>query len=100
MALVCCWLWDHLRLDALDCAAANTHFGGDFQDALIAERQRSPDCRRSACQSIRWRARLLSLKLGATPLWKSPAYTVAFRRAEESRLAPIIEASGAKVSDE
>ena len=44
-----------------------------------------------------WRARLLSLKLGATPLWKSPAYTVAFRRAEESRLAPIIEASGAKV---
>jgi hypothetical protein len=37
------------------------------------------------------------LKLGATPLRKSPAYTVAFRLAEESRLAPIIEASGARV---
>ena len=30
MALVCCWLCDHLRLDALDCAAANTEFGGNF----------------------------------------------------------------------
>ena len=37
------------------------------------------------------------MKLGATPLWKSPGWTVAFRRAEEGRLAPIIEASGAKV---
>jgi hypothetical protein len=35
--------------------------------------------------------------LGATPLWKSPAYTVAFRRAEESRLSPIIERAIASV---
>jgi hypothetical protein len=55
MALVCCWLWDHLRLDALDCAAANTQFGGDFQDALIAERQRLPN-----------RGLLLAIELGPT----------------------------------
>jgi hypothetical protein len=34
------WSNDHLRLDALDCAAANTEFGGNFQNALVAERQR------------------------------------------------------------
>jgi hypothetical protein len=45
MALVCCWLWDHLRLDALDCAAANTQFGGDFENPFIAERQRLPNRR-------------------------------------------------------
>jgi tripartite-type tricarboxylate transporter receptor subunit TctC len=37
------------------------------------------------------------LKLGATPVWKSPADTVAFTRAEASRLAPIVQASGARV---
>ena len=37
------------------------------------------------------------LKNGATPLWKSVADTIAFRRAEEARFAPIVKASGAKV---
>ncbi len=37
------------------------------------------------------------LKNGATPLWKSVADTVAFRRSEETRFAPIVKASGAKV---
>ncbi len=37
------------------------------------------------------------LKNGATPLWKSVADTVAFRRSEEARFAPIVKASGAKV---
>jgi tripartite-type tricarboxylate transporter receptor subunit TctC len=34
---------------------------------------------------------------GATPMWMSPADTVAFRRAEEQQLAVVIKASGAKV---
>jgi tripartite-type tricarboxylate transporter receptor subunit TctC len=34
---------------------------------------------------------------GATPMWLSPADTVAFRRNEEKQLAPVIKASGAKV---
>jgi len=34
---------------------------------------------------------------GATAVWKSPADTIAFRRAEEKSLAPIIRASGARV---
>lgn len=34
---------------------------------------------------------------GATPVWKSPADTAAYRAADEKRLAPIIKASGAKV---
>ena len=37
------------------------------------------------------------LDQGATPFWKSPPDTVAFRRAEEKQLAPVIKASGAKV---
>jgi tripartite-type tricarboxylate transporter receptor subunit TctC len=37
------------------------------------------------------------LKNGATPLWKSVADTIAYRRAEEARFAPIVKASGAKV---
>ena len=37
------------------------------------------------------------LKSGATPFWKSVADTVAYRRAEEARFAPIVKASGAKV---
>jgi tripartite-type tricarboxylate transporter receptor subunit TctC len=37
------------------------------------------------------------LKNGATPFWKSVADTVAYRRAEETRFAPIVKASGAKV---
>lgn len=37
------------------------------------------------------------LKNGATPLWRSVADTVAYRRAEEARFAPIVKASGAKV---
>lgn len=37
------------------------------------------------------------LKNGATPLWMSVPDTVAYRRAEESRFAPIVKASGAKV---
>jgi len=37
------------------------------------------------------------LKNGATPFWKSVADTVAYRRAEEARFAPIVKASGAKV---
>ncbi|MCA0304290.1 MAG: tripartite tricarboxylate transporter substrate binding protein [Proteobacteria bacterium] len=37
------------------------------------------------------------LKNGATPLWKSVADTVAYRRAEEARFAPIVKASGASV---
>jgi tripartite-type tricarboxylate transporter receptor subunit TctC len=37
------------------------------------------------------------LKNGATPYWKSVADTVAYRRAEEARFAPIVKASGAKV---
>jgi tripartite-type tricarboxylate transporter receptor subunit TctC len=34
---------------------------------------------------------------GATPMWMSPADTVAFRRSEEKQLAPVIKASGARV---
>jgi tripartite-type tricarboxylate transporter receptor subunit TctC len=37
------------------------------------------------------------LKSGATPLWKSVADTVAYRRSEEARFAPIVQASGASV---
>jgi len=37
------------------------------------------------------------LKNGATPFWKNVAETVAYRRAEEARFAPIVKASGAKV---
>lgn len=37
------------------------------------------------------------LAQGATSFYKTPAETVAFRRAEEAMLAPIIKASGAKV---
>jgi hypothetical protein len=37
------WSRDHRSLDALDSAAANTEFGCNFQDALIAERQRLPN---------------------------------------------------------
>jgi tripartite-type tricarboxylate transporter receptor subunit TctC len=37
------------------------------------------------------------LKNGATPFWKNVADTVAYRRAEEARFAPIVKASGAKV---
>ena len=37
------------------------------------------------------------LKNGATPFWKSIADTVAYRRSEEARFAPIVKASGAKV---
>ena len=37
------------------------------------------------------------LRNGATPLWKSVADTVAYRRAEEARFAPIVKASGASV---
>jgi tripartite-type tricarboxylate transporter receptor subunit TctC len=36
-------------------------------------------------------------KQAATPNWMSPADALAFRDAEEKRLAPIIKASGAKV---
>ena len=35
--------------------------------------------------------------LAATAIWRSPADTLAFRNAEEARLAPIIKASGARV---
>jgi tripartite-type tricarboxylate transporter receptor subunit TctC len=34
---------------------------------------------------------------GATPMWKNPTDTAAFRRAEELQLAPVIKASGARV---
>ncbi|CAN5842151.1 tripartite tricarboxylate transporter substrate binding protein [soil metagenome] len=37
------------------------------------------------------------LDLAATAIWRSPADTVAYREAEEARLAPIIKASGARV---
>jgi tripartite-type tricarboxylate transporter receptor subunit TctC len=37
------------------------------------------------------------LKNGATPVWKSVADTVAYRRSEEKRWAPIVKASGARV---
>ena len=37
------------------------------------------------------------LKNGATPYWTSVADTVAYRRTEEARFAPIVKASGAKV---
>jgi tripartite-type tricarboxylate transporter receptor subunit TctC len=37
------------------------------------------------------------LKNGATPFWKSVADTVAYRRSEEARFAPIVKVSGAKV---
>jgi tripartite-type tricarboxylate transporter receptor subunit TctC len=37
------------------------------------------------------------LDLAATVIWRSPADTLAFRDAEEARLAPIIKASGARV---
>ena len=37
------------------------------------------------------------LKNGATPMVKSVADTVAYRRAEEARYAPIVKASGARV---
>ena len=55
------WSSDHLRLDALDCAAANTEFGGNFQDALIAERQRLPNL---PCSSIRIGDCLMLSELG------------------------------------
>ena len=35
--------------------------------------------------------------LGATAWWQSPADTLAFRDAEEARLAPVIRKSGARV---
>lgn len=35
--------------------------------------------------------------LSATAIWRSPADTLAYRAAEEARLAPIIKASGARV---
>ena len=35
--------------------------------------------------------------LGATAWWNTPAATLAYRDAEEARLAPIIKASGARV---
>jgi tripartite-type tricarboxylate transporter receptor subunit TctC len=38
------------------------------------------------------------LAQGATPFWRSPADTAAFRRSEEKQLAPVIIASGAKVN--
>src|SRR5262249_37200985 len=38
------------------------------------------------------------LAQGATPFWRSPTDTAAFRRADEKKLAPIIIASGAKVN--
>ncbi|MFO1080895.1 MAG: tripartite tricarboxylate transporter substrate binding protein [Reyranellaceae bacterium] len=37
------------------------------------------------------------LDLSATAIWRTPADTVAYREAEEARLAPIIKASGARV---
>ena len=37
------------------------------------------------------------LDLSATAIWRTPAETLAFRDAEEARLAPIIKASGARV---
>jgi len=37
------------------------------------------------------------VKQAATANWMSPADTAAFRAAEETRLAPIIKASGARV---
>jgi tripartite-type tricarboxylate transporter receptor subunit TctC len=37
------------------------------------------------------------LDLAATAIWRTPADTLAFRDAEEARLAPIIKASGARV---
>jgi tripartite-type tricarboxylate transporter receptor subunit TctC len=37
------------------------------------------------------------LKNGSTPFWKSVTDTIAYRRAEETRFAPIVKASGAKV---
>jgi tripartite-type tricarboxylate transporter receptor subunit TctC len=37
------------------------------------------------------------LKQGATPMWLSPADTAAYRAADQKRLAPVIQASGAKV---
>jgi len=35
--------------------------------------------------------------LATTPWWNTPADTLAYRDAEEARLAPIIKASGARV---
>ena len=37
------------------------------------------------------------LDRAATPIWRSPADTLAYRDSEEARLAPIIKASGARV---
>ncbi|MBM3646682.1 MAG: tripartite tricarboxylate transporter substrate binding protein [Alphaproteobacteria bacterium] len=37
------------------------------------------------------------LELAATAIWRTPADTLAYRDAEEARLAPIIKASGARV---
>ena len=37
------------------------------------------------------------LDLAATAIWRTPADTLAYRDAEEARLAPIIKASGARV---
>ena len=36
-------------------------------------------------------------KQGATPIWRSPGDSAAYRAADEKRLAPVIRASGAKV---
>lgn len=36
-------------------------------------------------------------RLALVAIWRSPADTLAYRDTEEARLAPIIEASGARV---
>ena len=46
------------------------------------------------CESDDLKAKFLDL--AATAIWRSPADTLAYRDAEEARLAPIIKASGAR----
>lgn len=50
---------------------------------------------KKALQSDDLKAKFIDL--AATAIWRSPADTLAFRNAEEARLAPIIKASGARV---
>jgi tripartite-type tricarboxylate transporter receptor subunit TctC len=57
--------------------------------------QRLSELSKKALESEDLKAKFIDL--AATAIWRSPADTLAYRDAEEARLAPIIRASGARV---
>jgi tripartite-type tricarboxylate transporter receptor subunit TctC len=57
--------------------------------------QRLSELSRKALESEDLKAKFMDL--AATPIWRTPADTLAYRDSEEARLAPIIKASGARV---